>query len=105
MKIIFKFIPILTSNWLYDRPKDDKRTNNCVPFPCFSCKYYHRGSLLENEDYIIDINYPHFDYVIYGDACYAESNVNKGFDTIEYDEYGKATCKKYARDFAISRKL
>jgi len=103
MKVIFKFMPILTgNNWLYDRSKDDKRTNNCVPFPCFSCKYYHRGSLLEDKNYIIDINYTLKEY---DDACYAESRINKGFTQIEYDEYGKAICDKYARDLSISREL
>lgn|GEM_PF-4764644 len=103
MKVIFKFMPILTGNWLYDnKPKDDKRTNNCVPFPCFSCKYYHRGSLLEDKNYIIDINYTLQEY---DDHCFAVSNASKEFNTIEYDEYGKAICDKYARDLSISREL
>lgn len=96
MKLKFGFMPILTGNWLTDTPS--KANKNCLPFPCFSCKYYDRGNLLELDEFIIDINYT---VALLGDRCVR----TEGFTNIEYDEVGNVFCDQYLKDRAMSIKL
>ena len=96
MKLIFRFMPIVTGNWLLDSPTEVPKTQNCIPFPCFSCKHYIRESLLSWQSFIIDVNTS-----ITDDGCLRQ----EAFTSIEYDTIGKAFCEKYSRDLSISRQL